>query len=48
MSQSDGTEEIAAFVDSLGDDLMGDEFEDESKTTLDSIDGGVLDSLRIE
>lgn len=45
----DTTEEVAAFVDSLADDLAfdGDE-DDESIVTLESLnDGGVLDSLEL-
>ena len=44
------TEEVAAFVDSLGDDMMGDNYEedDESIVTLESLNmGGVLDGLEL-
>lgn len=43
------TQEVAAFVDSLGDDLgFENEDEDESIVTLESLnDGGVLDSFEL-
>lgn len=49
LQEDETTEEIAAFVDSLADDFISDDMEeDESIVTLDSLGGGVLDTLELD
>lgn len=49
IQEDETTDEIAAFVDSLADDFISeDSEEDESIVRLDSLDGGVLDSLELD